>query len=79
MRENEGGRVLSHIFQGVVVSGSLIMAIGSQNAFVLKQGLLRDNVLIVCLICFLCDFLLMSLGIFGVGGLINSNTTLTII
>lgn len=71
--------MISLILQGMLVSGSLIMAIGSQNAFVLKQGLLRENIFVVCFICFICDFFLMSFGVFGIGKAINSNTTLSII
>ena len=35
--------MLEMIIQGAVVSGSLIIAIGSQNAFILKQGILKNN------------------------------------
>lgn len=44
---------------------SLIVAIGAQNAFVLRQGLYRQHVFWVCLICALSDALLISLGVFG--------------
>lgn len=46
--------------KGLVVSGGLIIAIGAQNAFVLKQGLLKNHIFWVALTCFLCDFVLMS-------------------
>lgn len=71
--------MLAHLLKGMFISGSLIVAIGSQNAFVLKQALLRNHIFIVCLICFLCDFVLMSVGVFGVGQAIRTNTTLTIL
>lgn len=44
---------------------SLIMAIGAQNAFVLKQGLLGRHVLAVCLFCATSDALLIGLGVGG--------------
>ncbi|MET8979587.1 LysE/ArgO family amino acid transporter [Streptomyces sp. NPDC004539] len=49
---------------------SLIVAIGAQNAFVLRQGVRRDAVLPVVAICALSDALLIALGIGGVGALV---------
>lgn len=46
---------------------SLIVAIGAQNAFVLRQGILRRHVLAVVLICGLTDALLEILGVVGIG------------
>lgn len=46
---------------------SLIVAIGAQNAFVLRQGILRQHVLPIVLICGLTDALLEILGIAGIG------------
>lgn len=46
---------------------SLILAIGSQNAFVLKQGLKKQHVFAVCLFCALSDALLISAGVAGFG------------
>lgn len=66
------------MLKGFLVSLSLICAIGAQNAFVLKQGLLKNNIFWICTTCFLCDFLLMCLGIFGVGEIINTNKILLI-
>lgn len=63
-------------FKGLVVSASLIAAIGSQNAFVLKQGLLRNHIVWVVVICCLCDAILMSAGVWGIGGLIGMNPVL---
>lgn len=71
--------MLAQLIKGMFISGSLIVAIGSQNAFVLKQALLRNHIFVVCVICFLCDFVLMSVGVFGVGQAIKTNTTLTIL
>ncbi len=49
---------------------SLIVAIGSQNAFVLRQGLRREHVLPVVAICGLSDAVLILAGITGIGGLL---------
>ncbi|MDO5767995.1 MAG: LysE/ArgO family amino acid transporter [Psychrobacter sp.] len=54
-------------FSGFAVSFSLILAIGSQNAFVLKQGLKREHVFIICLFCAITDALLISAGVAGFG------------
>jgi len=55
---------------GFIVGFSLIMAIGAQNAFVLKQGLLRQHVVWLCLICATSDAILISLGVAGFTNLI---------
>ena len=52
---------------GLATGLSLIVAIGAQNAFVLKQGLLRQHVLAVCLFCATSDALLIALGVSGMG------------
>ncbi|MFF6783557.1 LysE family transporter [Streptomyces sp. NPDC012510] len=49
---------------------SLIVAIGAQNAFVLRQGLHRDAVLQVVAICALSDAVLITLGVAGVGAVV---------
>ena len=59
------------ILKGVLISGGLIVAIGGQNAFVLKQGLLNRHIFWVALTCFLCDMTLMSMGVFGLGSIIS--------
>src|SRR5690606_6639591 len=47
-----------------------IIAIGAQNAFILRQGLLRQHVFVLCLICALADALLIIAGVAGLGTLI---------
>lgn len=64
---------MNALLQGFLVSGGLIVAIGAQNAFVLKQGLRCWQVLPIVLTCFLCDFSLMTLGVFGLGTLIGAS------
>lgn len=65
--------MLEIVFTGAMLSGGLIVAIGSQNMFVLRQGLLKNNVFVVSFICFACDLLLMSLGVMGLGILVTSS------
>lgn len=49
---------------------SLILAIGAQNAFVLRQGLRREHVFLICLICALSDAILITAGIWGFGSIV---------
>lgn len=57
------------LIAGYLTAISLIAAIGAQNAFVLRQGLRRDHVLPVVLLCAGSDALLIALGIAGTGTL----------
>lgn len=50
-------------FTGMMVSLSLIVAIGAQNAFVLRQGLRGEHILPVCLTCAMSDAVLITLGV----------------
>ncbi len=61
---------------GLVTSLALIVAIGSQNAFVLRQGIRREHVLPIVAFCALSDALLIAAGIGGAGVLIRGNATL---
>ena len=63
-------------FNGFLLGASLIIAIGSQNAYVFQQGILKNHVFLVCSICFLSDVLLILLGGLGLGNLISSNETI---
>ncbi|MGE6648999.1 LysE/ArgO family amino acid transporter [Shewanella colwelliana] len=56
--------------QGIGVGGSLIMAVGAQNAFVLKQGLKRSHSLPIAALCSLIDALMITAGVAGLGHLI---------
>ena len=51
---------------------ALIIAIGAQNAFVLRQGLRRQNIFAVVLFCAVADALLIGAGILGLGAVIES-------
>ena len=55
---------------GFTVSISLILAIGAQNAFVLRQGLRGEHVLVIVLTCALSDAVLVAAGVAGIGGLV---------
>jgi L-lysine exporter family protein LysE/ArgO len=60
-------------FSSGILSGlALIIAIGAQNAFVIRQGLLRQHVLIVVLFCAISDALLIAAGTAGLGKVIES-------
>lgn len=56
--------------QGFVICFGLIVSIGAQNAFLLKQGILKQHIFWVALICFLGDVFLMTIGVLGLGTLI---------
>ena len=55
---------------GFLLGASLIVAIGAQNAFVLRQGLRREHVFAVSLVCALSDAVLIAAGVAGFGALI---------
>lgn len=63
--------------RGLSLGAGLIIAIGAQNAFVLKQGLARKNVFAVAIVSSLADIVLIALGVGGVGTIITSNKILT--
>src|SRR6218665_4010138 len=67
---------LTALTQGWLTGASLIMAIGAQNALVLRQGLLRSHVGPVVGLCALSDVLLICLGVFGLGTAIASSPLL---
>ena len=55
---------MEYLVLGFVTGLSLILAIGAQNVFVIEQGLKKQHVFLVCLICSISDFILIFLGIF---------------
>ena len=63
--------VLSAGVAGFALSMGLILAIGPQNIFVLRQGLLRSHVFAVCLVCSLADALLIAVGVLGLGAYLS--------
>lgn len=56
---------------GFATGFSLILAIGAQNAFVLRQGLARNHVFWLCLLCAGSDALLIAAGVFGFGAIVD--------
>ncbi|WP_334121269.1 LysE/ArgO family amino acid transporter [Glutamicibacter sp.] len=59
------------LFLGFTTGLSLIVAIGAQNAFVLRQGIRREHVFVTALVCFLSDAVLISAGVGGMGVLVE--------
>ena len=66
----------SAVVSGFLLGLGLIVAIGAQNAFVLRQGLLREHVFAVTTLCALSDALLISAGVLGLGTLIRQSPML---
>jgi L-lysine exporter family protein LysE/ArgO len=63
--------------QGLALSLGLIVAIGAQNAFVLRQGLRREHVGSVVLFCALADAVLIAAGVLGMAQALGQNPGLT--
>lgn len=63
--------VILSLVSGLASGLSLIVAIGAQNAFVLRQGVQRSHVLLVVAVCAISDVVLIVLGVAGVGVLIE--------
>lgn len=76
MPRNETGVCGMSPFESAVAGFSLglglIVAIGAQNAFVLRQGLVARHVFAVCLVCALSDAVLISAGVAGASGLMKA-------
>lgn len=71
--------VASALLSGLGLGLSLIVAIGAQNAFVLRQGLRREHVFVVVAICALSDAVLIALGVAGLGSLIQQASWLLVV
>ncbi|MGB5558312.1 MAG: LysE/ArgO family amino acid transporter [Paracoccaceae bacterium] len=56
---------------GFATAFTLILAIGAQNAFVLRQGLMRQHVFWLCLLCAMSDAILIAAGVAGFGALVT--------
>jgi L-lysine exporter family protein LysE/ArgO len=63
---------ISPALKGFGLGAGLIIAIGAQNAYVLRQGIRRDRVLVIATVCFLCDATLIAAGAAGFGYLVSS-------
>jgi len=64
------------ILFGFATSLSLIVAIGAQNAFVLRQGIRNEHVLPVVILCAVSDLVLIMAGVAGVGALVTAHPQL---
>ena len=64
--------MLSAFLTGFILGFSLILAIGAQNSFVLRQGLIGHHVFIVALFCSLADVLLITIGVAGISIFLNN-------
>ena len=64
--------ILSATVAGFLSGAALIIAIGSQNAFVLRQGIRREHVLPIVIVCALSDAILIALGVAGIGTLVTA-------
>ena len=63
--------MLTALLTGFFLGLSLIIAIGAQNAFVLRQGVLRQHVFFIALFCSISDALLIILGVLGISYFFN--------
>jgi len=64
--------MLSAFLTGFILGFSLILAIGAQNSFVLRQGLMGRHVFTVALFCSLSDALLITIGVAGISIFLNN-------
>ena len=67
------------ILAGLGLGLSLIVAIGAQNVFVLRQGIRREHVLAVVIICALSDAALIAAGVAGLGFVISAAPWLVVV
>jgi L-lysine exporter family protein LysE/ArgO len=69
----------SAFFTGFAMSGTLIVAIGAQNAFVLRQGLRREHVAAIVLFCGVADLLLIGAGVAGLAGVLGKSAAVSVL
>lgn len=70
---------MDSVLHGFIVCFGLIVSIGAQNAFLLKQGILKQHVFWIAFICFFCDVVLMTLGVLGLGSLIAQSPYMSLV
>ncbi|MFC7485492.1 LysE/ArgO family amino acid transporter [Knoellia sp. CPCC 206453] len=68
--------ILAAVVGGLLSGFSLIVAIGAQNAFVLRQGVSRQHIGVVVAICAISDLALIVAGVVGVGALVQGHPTI---
>lgn len=71
-----GGMTISSYFSGLGLGAGLIMAIGAQNAHVLRTGLRREHVGITVLLCIAIDVVLIGAGVAGMGAMVQTSPVL---
>ncbi len=71
--------IVSSLLHGFFLSLAMIMAIGAQNAFILRQGIKGQHVLVACFICALCDASLIIFGSLGLGSFIAAHKIIQLI
>jgi L-lysine exporter family protein LysE/ArgO len=64
--------MLNAMVAGFALGGGLIVAIGAQNAFVIRQGVLAAHVFWICLFCAVSDAILIWSGVFGMGVVVQT-------
>ena len=74
-----GRLVLVALVSGLLTGLSLIVAIGAQNAFVLRQGLRRHHVLLVVAVCACSDLVLILAGVAGIGTVVERAPTVLVV
>lgn len=57
--------------EGFIIAFSLIISVGPQNTFLIKQGIRREYVFIIALLCSCIEFFLIILGVFGIKTIIS--------
>lgn len=67
---------MSFYLKGLGLGAGLIVAIGSQNAHVLRMGIKRQHVGLTVLVCILCEAVLISVGVAGVGTMVETSPSL---
>lgn len=65
--------MLSTYFSGFVIGAGLICAIGAQSTYALVQAVRKNHALAIALTCSITDFVLISLGVLGIGALVAQN------
>lgn len=70
------GSLLVAATAGFLLGGGLIIAIGAQNAFILRHGLLRQHVFVLCLVAALSDATLIVIGVAGFGAIVSANESI---
>ena len=69
--------IIGNIIEGFLMGAGLIIAIGAQNAFVLKQGIKKEYRMVIALICSFSDAFLIAIGISGMGYIFTNQPIVT--